>query len=162
MREYLNRDEQYDHLMLVLAQVKAEELINSKGINVEQKELLNEIIKRIKRFTEIAFINMGDGYRRSLLNKSRDNTIQLRAKGLNKVPEPAKVDNYIDDEELHALVDGNADIDCCGCEKTNCHSCLIYRIKTHLGYEGKREDNDLCPYRKEKMELFDLNEDDEF
>lgn len=62
-------------------------------------------------------------------------------------------------EYLVELLNLSSDIDCEGCKNTNCKNCNIYKIKSYLNYDGKSEDNDLCPFRKEKTEYADMDFD---
>lgn len=67
------------------------------------------------------------------------------------------MEDYIDREYLVELLNLSSDIDCEGCKNTNCKNCNIYKIKSYLNYDGKSEDNDLCPFRKEKTEYDDID-----
>lgn len=151
MKNYLNTQEQIQHLVLMLAMTIADELKDGSGITTEEREMLIGIVAKIKEFNDSVFDRMGNSYARSISNKARDNTLTLRSRPIGKTTTP-EISDVLDNDILQAIIDTSADMECENCKRTDCKNCTIYKIKTYLRYEGKSEDNDFCPFRKEEKE----------
>ena len=158
MKNYFNTTEQSHHLIIMTAMVSVKELIDGSAPTDEEKKILNKALKCISDFSESVYARLGESYKKSLKNKAKLNTLRLVARGTSSI-KSSQMEDFIDREYLIDLLDLYSDIDCSGCERIDCKDCNIYKIKTYLNYDGKREDNDLCPFRKEKSEYnFDFDD----
>lgn len=156
MKGYFNTAEQSQHLIIMSAMFIAKELIEGNALSDKEKKLLQKAIKDIGDFSESVYERIGESYKCSLKNKARLNTLRLVPRGLTPT-KSSQMEDYIDREYLVELLNLSSDIDCEGCERTDCKNCNIYKIKSYLNYDGKSEDNDLCPFRKEKTEYDDID-----
>lgn len=156
MKGYFNTTEQSQHLIMLSAMVIAQELIEGNALSDKEKRLLKKATENINTFSESVFERIGESYRRSLKNKANLNTLRLVAKGTTPT-KSSQMEDFIDREYLVELLNLSSDIDCEGCERTDCKNCNIYKIKSYLNYDGKSEDNDLCPFRKEKAEYDNMD-----
>lgn len=159
MKGYFNKEDQSRHLIMLSALVIAKELIDGNAISKEEKKLLEKAVKNIDEFSESVFGRLGESYKRSIRNKASLNTLRLVARGTTPT-KSSQMEDYIDREYLVELLNLSSDIDCEGCKSTNCKNCNIYKIKSYLNYDGKSEDNDLCPFRKEQADLPQFDFDD--
>lgn len=151
MRNYFNTTEQSNHLIIMTAMVSVQELMQSSAPTDEEKKILKKAMKLISDFSESVYERLGESYKRSLKNKASLNKLRLVSRN-NITPhnDSGKMEDVIEKEYLCELLDMSADIDCEGCERTDCKNCRYYKIKSYLNYDGKHEDNDLCPFRKDK------------
>ena len=157
MKNYLNKEEQCNHFIIILCSTIMDNLINGNGVSTKEKQLLSQAKKKIEEFSSSVFERLGQGYVKSMKNKARDNTICVTERTLSGKSPVKPMADTLDHEEIVELLDLCSDYECIGCERTDCISCQIYRMKSHLNYDGKSEDNDLCPFRKEKTaDLFDF------
>lgn len=158
MKGYFNTEDQSRHLIMLSAMVIAKELINGNAISKEEKKLLEKAVENIEEFSESVFGRLGESYKRSIRNKASLNTLRLVARGTTTT-KSSQMENFIDRDILCEMFDYSVDFDCNGCERTDCKKCGIYNIKSYLNYDGKSEENDLCPFRKEKAEFVDIKFD---
>lgn len=158
MRNYFNTPEQSHHLIIMTAMVSVNALIESSAPTDEEKKMLKKAKKLISDFSESVFERLGESHRKSLKNKASLNTLRLVARNTS-FTKSSQMEDFIDREYLVKLLDLSADIDCEGCERTDCKNCNIYKMKDYLNYNGKSEDNDLCPFRKEKVGIDNMNFD---
>lgn len=163
MKGYFNTTEQSQHLIITSAMFIAKELIEGNALSEKEKKLLQKAIKNISEFSESVYERLGDSYKRQLRNKASLNTLRLVSRGTTPT-KSSQMEDYIDREYLVELLNLSSDIDCEGCKNTNCKNCNIYKIKSYLNYDGKSEDNDLCPFRKDQADLpqfdfYDLESD---
>ena len=155
MRNYFNTTEQSHHLIIMTAMVSVQELIASSAPTDDEKKLLKKAMKLISDFSESVYARIGESYKKSLKNKASLNTLRLVARGTT-LTKSSQMEDFIDREYLVKLLNLTSDIDCEGCERTDCKNCNIYKIKSYLNYDGKHEENDLCPFRKDKAQ-FDID-----
>lgn len=158
MKGYFNTTEQTNHLIFMSAIIQAKSLLDSNGPTEEEKKFLKKTVEYGDKFSQSVFNRLGEGYKRSLYNKSQCNTLRLVSKGAIQ-NNTAQMEDYIEKEFLCELLNLSADIDCEDCKRTDCKKCGIYKIKSYLNYDGKSEENDLCPFRKEKAEYKDIDFD---
>ena len=158
MRNYFNTPEQSHHLIIMTAMVSVNALIESSAPTDEEKKMLKKAKKLISDFSESVFARLGESHRKSLKNKASLNTLRLVARNTS-FTKSSQMEDFIDREYLVKLLDLSSDIDCEGCERTDCKNCNIYKMKDYLNYNGKSEDNDLCPFRKEKVDIDGMNFD---
>jgi hypothetical protein len=152
MKNYFNQYEASNHLILMTAMIPTKNFIDGNCITDEERKMLKKVKKLVGDFTESVFERLGDGYRRSLINKADRNTLRLVSKNIHH-RNNTDMEDFIDNETLRAIIDQTADIDCCGCDKTNCKQCGIYKIKSYLHYDGISDNTDLCPFRKAELDL---------
>ena len=152
MRNYFNTTEQSNHLIIMTAMVSVNALIESSAPTEEEKKMLKKAKKLISDFSESVFERLGESHRKSLKNKASLNTLRLVARNTS-FTKSSQMEDFIDREYLIKLLDLSSDIDCEGCKRTDCKNCNIYKIKDYLNYDGKREDNDLCPFRSEEIKI---------
>ena len=158
MKNYFNTTEQGYHLILISAMVQAQRLEESSAPTEEEKKYLRKILEYTNKLSESIFERLGDGYMRSLKNKAQLNELKLMSKGVLS-SNNAKMEDFIDKDILCSILEQISDIECCGCERTDCKKCEIYKVKSYLNYGGESENNDLCPFRKEKIKLdFELED----
>lgn len=148
MRNYFNTAEQSYHLILMSAMVQAKRLLDSSAPTEEEKKYLKQILAFTNKLSESIFGRLGDGYMRSIKNKAQLNELKLMSKGTT-LAQNAKMEDFIDRDILCSVLDLVGDLDCENCNNTDCKKCEIYKIKSYLNYNGKAENNDLCPYRIE-------------
>ena len=117
------------------------------------------MIKLVDEFSASVFDRLGDGYKRSLINKCKLNTLRVVSRNVHHVNN-ADMEDFIDSETLHEIIDQTADIDCCGCKRTDCKQCGIYKIKSYLHYKGESDNPDLCPFRKAELDLLKIDLED--
>lgn len=146
MKNYLNKEEQSNHLILMSAVVCVNNLLNGNAVTEKEKTYLKAIKKNVEVFSQSVFNRLGDGYKRSIENKARLNTLRLVSRNsplINK----SNMEDTIDTDVLKSIIE-ETDMACNGCTDTDCKACSLYQIKTYLNYDGKSENNDLCPFRK--------------
>ena len=154
MKNYLNREEQSNHLILMSAIICVNNFLEGNCITEKEKSYLKAIKKNTQMFSESVFNRLGDSYKRSIENKARLNTLRLVSRNsplINKT----NMEDTIDTDVLKAIIE-ETDMACNGCTDTDCKKCSLYQIKTYLNYDGKSENNDLCPFRKEVDFDFEL------
>lgn len=134
------------------AMVSVKNLADSSAPTDEEKKMLKKAMKLISDFSESVYARLGESYKRSIRNKASLNTLRLVSRN-NVTPhnDSSKMEDVVDKDILKEIIEQSADIDCAGCERTDCKNCTFYKIKTYLNYDGKHEDNDLCPFRKDKQ-----------
>lgn len=155
MKNYFNQHDASNHLILMVSQAVTNNLIDANCVTEEERKILKKISKLVNDFNDSVFERLGDGYRRSLRNKADLNTIRVVSRNVHH-QNNIDMEDFIDSETLRDLVSQGTDLDCSGCEKTDCKRCAIYKIKSYLQYEGISDETDLCPYRKE-LEFKEFN-----
>lgn len=152
MKNYLNNDEKNKHLILIMAMTTAQDLLNCSGPTEEEKELLQTAANAISEFNKSVFDRIGDSYKRSIINRSRDNEIDIKTK---KIYTPNRTEEdyteYIDHEELVDIINSCSEFECVGCKREDCKNCALYRININIGTKGQAEDNNLCPFRRDEL-----------
>ena len=155
MKNYFNNYEASNHLILMTAMLPTQNFIEGNCITDEERKILKKVMKLVDEFSASVFERLGDGYKRSLINKGRLNGLKLVSRDIHHKNNSDMAD-FIDAQTLRELVDKSADIDCAGCERTDCLTCAWYKIKSYLNHEGKRDETDMCPFRKEAIEFKDF------
>jgi hypothetical protein len=152
MKNYFNQYEANNHLIMMTAMLSVKNLIDGDCITEEERKILKKVIKLVDEFSASVFERLGDGYKRSLVNKGKLNTLRIVSRNVHH-RNNADMEDFIDSETLHEIIDQTADIDCSGCERTDCKQCGIYKIKSYLHYKGESDNTELCPFRKAEYNL---------
>lgn len=156
MKNYFNQYEASNHLVLMTAMLSNKNLLDGNSITPQERKMLEKVMELVGKFSESVFERLGDGYKRSLKNKAQTNTLRLVSRNITNKFDTA-MEDCIDNETLHAIIDQTADIDCMGCERTDCKNCGIYKIKSYLHYDGKCDKTELCPFRKDQADMPEIN-----
>jgi Fe-S-cluster containining protein len=159
MKNYFNQYEASNHLILMTAMLPTKNFIDGDCITEEERKMLKKVMKLVSDFSESVFERLGDGYKRSLINKAERNTIRIVSKNVHHINN-TDMEDFIDSETLHEIIDQSADLDCAGCNRTDCKNCGIYKIKSYLHYDGISDNTDLCPFRKEELDLPQIDFED--
>ena len=152
MKNYFNQYEASNHLILMTAMIPTKNFIDGNCITEEERKMLKKVLKLVDDFSASVFERLGDGYKRSIINKGNLNTLKLVSRNVHHTNN-ADMEDFIDSETLQEIIDQTADLDCSMCERTDCKKCGIYKIKSYLHYDGISDNTDLCPFRKEELEL---------
>ena len=152
MKNYFNQYEASNHLILMTAMIPTKNFIDGDCITEEERKMLKKLLKLVDEFSASVFERLGDGYKRSIINKGKLNTLKLVSRNVHHINN-ADMEDFIDNETLTAIIDQTADFDCCGCDRTDCKQCGIYKIKSYLHYEGESDNTELCPFRKADIDL---------
>ena len=147
MKNYFNQYEASNHLILMSGMLPAQNFVEGNCITEEERKILKRVIKGVDEFSQSVFNRLGEGYKNSLVNKARMNQIKIVSRDVNHRNNVDMAD-YIDDSTLRELLK-DKDIDCSLCDRTDCLRCGIYKIKSYLHYEGKKDNGDFCPFRIE-------------
>lgn len=160
MKNYFNQYEASNHLIIMTAMLSVKNLIDGDSITAEEKRILKSVIDKVGKFSDSVFARLGDGYIRSLKHKAELNTLKLVSRNVHH-KNNVDMEDFIDSETLHEIINTGADIDCHNCNRTDCKNCGIYRIKSYLHYDGKSDNTDLCPFRLDKLNIpkIDFSED---
>jgi hypothetical protein len=159
MKNYFNQYEASNHLILMTAMLPTKNFIDGSCITEEERKMLKKVMKLVSDFSESVFERLGDGYKRSLINKAERNTIRIVSKNVHHINN-TDMEDFIDSETLHEIIDQTADLDCAGCKRTDCKNCGIYKIKSYLHHKGENKNDGLCPFRKEQSEIPEINFED--
>lgn len=159
MKNYFNQYEASNHLILMTAMLPTKNFIDGDCITQEERKMLKKVLKLVSDFSESVFERLGDGYKRSLINKAERNTIRIVSKNVHHINN-TDMEDFIDSETLHEIIDQSADLDCGGCDRTDCKNCGIYKIKSYLHYDGISDNTDLCPFRKAELDLPQIDLED--
>ena len=152
MKNYFNQYEASNHLIMMTAMISVKNFIDGDCITEKERKMLKKVMSLVDDFSASVFERVGDGYKRSLVNKAKLNTLRVVSRNVHH-QNNADMEDFIDNETLTAIIDQTADFDCCGCDREDCKQCGIYKIKSYLHYEGKNDDTNLCPFRKEQLEV---------
>lgn len=152
---YMNSEKQIQQIIITLCGSTAGLLLEDEYIPENEKEHLRKIIEYVDKFNNSVFERLGSSYKKSIINKTHDNTVRIVSRYSHT---ESNMQDNIDEKELRDIIDSNTDIDCCGCDRTDCKNCNIYNIKSRLGYNGISDKTDLCPFRKPEMEFKDFDE----
>lgn len=159
MKNYFNQYEASNHLIIMTAMLSVQNLMEGNCITEEEHKMLKKVLKFVDEFSASVFERLGDGYKRSLRNKAKLNTLRVVSRNVH-FKTNADMEDFIDNQTLHEIIDQTADIDCSGCERSNCKNCGIYKIKSYLHYKGESDNTDLCPFRKAELELPQIDFED--
>lgn len=159
MKNYFNQYEASNHLIIMTAMLSVKNLIDGDCITEEERKMLKKTMKLVDEFSASVFERLGDGYKRSIINKGKLNTLRVVSRNVHHINN-ADMEDFIDNETLHEIIDQTADLDCVGCEKTNCKQCGIYKIKSYLHYDGISDNTELCPFRKAELDLPQIDLED--
>ena len=159
MKNYFNQYEASNHLILMTAMIPTKNFIDGDCITEEERKMLKKVLKLVDEFSASVFERLGDGYKRSIINKGKLNALKLVSRNVHHINN-ADMEDFIDNETLHKIIDQTADIDCAGCSKTDCKNCGIYKIKSYLHYDGINDETELCPFRKEELKIDEINFED--
>lgn len=159
MKNYFNQYEASNHLIMMTAMLSVKNFIDGDCITEEEREMLKKVMSLVDDFSASVFERLGDGYKRSLINKGKLNTLRIVSRNVHH-QNNADMEDFIDNETLRAIIDQTADIDCSGCERTDCKNCGIYKIKSYLHYKGESDNTDLCPFRKAELDLPQIDLED--
>ena len=160
MKNYFNQYEASNHLILMTAMLPTKNFIDGDCITEEERKMLKKVLKLVDEFSASVFERLGDGYKRSLINKCKLNTLRVVSRNVHHINFNADMEDFIDNETLTDIIDQTADIDCSGCKRNDCKNCGIYKIKSYLHYEGKSDNTDLCPFRKAELDLPQIDLED--
>lgn len=159
MKNYFNQYESSNHLIVMTAMLSVKNFIDGDCITDKERKMLQKVINLVDDFSTSVFERLGDGYKRSLKNKASLNTLKLVSRNVHH-QNNVDMEDFIDNETLHEIIDQTADIDCCGCDKSNCKSCGIYKIKSYLHYKGESDNTDLCPFRRAELDFSKIDFED--
>lgn len=154
MKNYFNQYEASNHLITMTAMISVKNLIDGDCITAEERKMLKRVIKGVSDFSESVFTRLGDGYKRSLINKAERNTMRIVSKDVHH-KNNTDMEDFIDNETLLDMIELSASVDCEGCNKTEteCLRCGWYKVKSYLHHKGENKDNGLCPFAKDKVDL---------
>lgn len=159
MKNYFNQYEASNHLILMTAMLSNKNLIDGDCITDNERKILKKVMKLVSDFSESVFERLGDGYKRSLKNKAELNTLRVVSRNVSHKLN-IDMEDCIDNETLHQIIDSSAYMDCAGCKRTDCKQCGIYKIKSYLHYNGINDDTELCPFRTKEIEIDDVDLED--
>ena len=159
MKNYFNQYEASNRLIIMTAMLSVKNLIDGDCITEEERKMLKKTMKLVDEFSASVFERLGDGYKRSLVNKGKLNTLRVVSRNVHH-QNNADMEDFIDNETLTEIIDQTADLDCCGCDRTDCKQCGIYKIKSYLHYKGESDNTNLCPFRKEELDLPQIDLED--
>lgn len=159
MKNYFNQYEASNHLILMTAMIPTKNFIDGDCITEEERKMLKKVLKLVDEFTASVFERLGDGYKRSIINKGKLNTLRVVSRNVHH-QNNADMEDFIDNETLTEIIDQTADLDCSGCKRTDCKQCGIYKIKSYLHYDGISDNTDLCPFRKAELDLPQIDLED--
>ena len=77
MKNYFNQYEASNHLILMSAMITTKNFIDGDCITDEERKTLKKVLKLVDEFSASVFERLGDGYKRSLINKCKLNTIRV-------------------------------------------------------------------------------------
>jgi hypothetical protein len=152
MKNYFNQYDAGNHLVVMTAMLSVKNFLDGDCITDEERKMLKKVMKLVDEFSASVFERLGDGYKRSLVNKGKLNSLKLVSRNVHHINN-ADMEDFIDNETLQGIIDQTADIDCSGCERKDCKQCGIYKIKSYLHYKGESDNTDLCPFRKAELDL---------
>lgn len=156
MKNYFNQYEASNHLILMCCMIATNNFLEGNAITPQEKKLLKKASDLINDFSASVFSRLGEGYRKSLINKATLNTVRVVAKNvshqLNK-----DMEDTIDHETLKEIIADTKDLNCLNCTRTDCQQCGIYKIKSYLHFTGINDDTDLCPFRQENKEVLEFD-----
>lgn len=163
MKNYFNQYEASNHLIMMTAMLSVKNFIDGNCITETERKMLKKVLSLVDDFSASVFERLGDGYKRSLINKGKLNTLRVVSRNVHHVNN-ADMEDFIDSETLCDMIDLSASIECSSCRKTEkeCLTCGWYKVKSYLHHKGDNEDNGLCPFRKEQIEIPEINFGDDF
>lgn len=159
MKNYFNQYEASNHLIMMTAMLPLKNLVDGDCITDNERKMLKKVLKLVDDFSASVFERLGDGYKRSLVNKGKLNTLRVVSRNVHH-QNNADMEDFIDSETLTEIIDQTADLDCAGCNKTDCKQCGIYKIKSYLHYKGESDNTELCPFRKAELDLPQIDFED--
>ncbi len=161
MKNYFNQYEASNHLIMMTAMLSVKNFIDGDCITEEERKILKKVLKLVDDFSASVFERLGDGYKRSLVNKGKLNTLRVVSRNVHHINN-ADMEDFIDNETLLDMIDLSACVDCEGCNKTEteCLKCGWYKVKSYLHHKGENKNDGLCPFRKEQTSLPEINFED--
>lgn len=160
MKNYFNQYESANHLIIMTAMLPLKNLVDGDSITDKERKMLNKVLNLVDEFSASVFERLGDGYKRSIINKTKLNTLRVVSRNVHHINLNADMEDFIDNETLTEIIDQTADLDCAGCKRTDCKNCGIYKIKSYLHYDGISDNTELCPFRKAELEMPDIDFED--
>ena len=160
MKNYFNQYEASNHLIIMTAMLSVQNLLDGQCLTENEKKTLKKVIKLVNDFSESVYARLGQSYVRSLKHKAELNTLKLVSRNVHHVNN-SDMEDFIDSETLVEMIELSAGVECVGCKKTEkeCLTCGWYKVKSYLHHKGSNEDNGLCPFIKEKIEIPEINFD---
>lgn len=158
MKNYFNQYEASNHLILMTAMLPTKNFIDGDCITEEERKMLKKVLKLVDEFSASVFERLGDGYKRSIINKGKLNTLRLVSRDVHHKNNVDMAD-FIEADILRGLLE-DKEIDCSMCTRTDCKQCGIYKIKSYLHYKGESDNTELCPFRKAELDLPQIDLED--
>lgn len=154
MKNYFNQYEASNHLILMSAMIPTKNFIEGDCITEKERKMLKKAMQLVGDFSDSVFERLGEGYKKSLINKGKSNTLKLVSRNIHHKVN-IDMEDCIDNETLFDMIDLSASLDCECCKKTDkeCLKCGWYKVKSYLHYKGDCKDDGLCPFRKEQEEI---------
>jgi hypothetical protein len=149
MRNYLNSEEQCEHLILMSAMIPVKTFLESNGTTDKEKAILKKVLKYVGEFSDSVFERLGEAYKRSITNKGKMNKLRLVSR-YSPSKNELNFEDKLDNDMLCEIIEF-CSLNCINCKSEKPKDCQIYKMKTYLNYNGQAEDNDLCPFRKEDI-----------
>ena len=161
MKNYFNQYEASNHLIMMTAMLSVKNFIDGDCITEEERKMLKKVLKLVDDFSENVFARLGDGYKRSLRNKATLNTLRIVSRNVHH-KNNVDMEDFIDNETLLDMIDLSASVDCemCNQTETECLKCGWYKIKSYLHHKGENKNDGLCPFRKEQVDLPQIDLED--
>lgn len=161
MKNYFNQYEASNHLIIMTAMLSVKNLVDGDCITEKERKMLKKTMKLVDEFSASVFERLGDGYKRSLVNKGKLNTLRVVSRNVHHINN-ADMEDFIDNETLLDMIELSAGLDCEGCNKTEseCLRCGWYKVKSYLHHKGENKNDGLCPFRKEQNEFAEINFED--
>jgi predicted RNA methylase len=162
MKNYFNQYEASNHLIMMTAMLSVKNLIDGDCITEEERKMLKKVLKLVDEFSASVFERLGDGYKRSIINKGKLNTLRVVSRNIHHINFNADMEDFIDSETLLDMIDLSASIECEMCNKTEkeCLTCGWYKVKSYLHHKGENKNDGLCPFRKEQVDLPQIDFED--
>ena len=83
MKNYFNQYEASNHLIIMTAMLSVKNFIDGDCITEEERKMLKKVLKLVDEFSASVFERLGDGYKRSLVNKGKLNTIKIVSRNIH-------------------------------------------------------------------------------
>ena len=161
MKNYFNQYEASNHLIMMTAMIPTKNFIDGDCITEEERKILKKVLKLVDEFSTSVFERLGDGYKKSLINKGRLNGLKLVSRDIHHKNNSDMAD-FIDADTLKEMIDLSAGVECSHCDKTEkeCLKCGWYKTKSYLHHKGENKNDGLCPFRKEELDLPQIDFED--
>lgn len=161
MKNYFNQYEASNHLIMMTAMLPTKNFIDGNCITDEERKMLKKVLKLVDEFSASVFERLGDGYKRSIINKGKLNTLKLVSRNVHH-RNNADMEDFIDGETLTDMVDLSSGVDCslCNLNEKECLNCGWYKVKSYLHHKGENNNDGLCPFRKEQIKFPEIDFED--